>query len=331
MEIVAGVHQIRLPFPQDIPEYTNVYVVEGSKGNLLIDSGWDSSETLWAFREGLLEERLKFEDINWIVVTHIHPDHFGLASKLRDLCEAKVAVHVVEGELVESRYRDSDGLLRDVEDELSVNGVPQAELATLKEVSLWMKEFASPELPDVMLSDGDRLSTGPLEFEVLRTPGHSPGHICLYERRKRWLFSGDHVLFHTTPHVGFHPQSGANPLKDYIDSLRMLEELPVNFVFPGHGPVFNSLKLRAAEILDHHEQRKRAIVKVLSHGLKTAYEVATEIPWKPETDGVAFADLTPWERRLAVFETIAHLKFLSFQGKTARIERDGVAQYLARE
>jgi len=331
MEVVAGVHQIRLPFPQDIPEYTNVYVVEGSKGNLLIDSGWDSSETLWAFREGLMEERLKFEDINWIVVTHVHPDHFGLASKLKDLCQARVAVHVVEGELVESRYGDPHGLLRDVEEVLGRNGVPQPELATLRDVSLWMRQFASPEMPDVMLSDGDRISTGPLEFEVLRTPGHSPGHVCLYERKRRWLFSGDHVLFHTTPHVGFHPQSGENPLKDYIDSTRMLEELPANFVFPGHGPVFNSLKLRTAEILDHHEQRRRTIVKVLSQGLKTAYEVASETPWKPETGGVPYNDLGPWERRLAVFETIAHLKSLSFQGKVARIERDGVAQYLARE
>ena len=331
MEVVAGVHQIELPFPQDIPEYTNVYVVEGSKGNLLIDSGWDSSETLWAFREGLMAERLKFEDIDWIVVTHVHPDHFGLASKLKDLCQARVAVHVVEGELVESRYGESDGLLRDLEEMLGSNGVPQPELVTLKEVSLWMKQFASPEMPDVMLSDGDRISTGPLELEVLRTPGHSPGHVCLYERKKRWLFSGDHVLFNTIPHVGFHPQSGQNPLKDYIDSTRMLEELPVNFVFPGHGPVFNSLGLRAAEILDHHEQRKRAVLEALSHGLKTAYEVASETPWKPETGGVAYNDLVPWERRLAVFETIAQLKLLSFQGKTAKIERDGVAQYLARE
>jgi glyoxylase-like metal-dependent hydrolase (beta-lactamase superfamily II) len=331
MEIVAGVHQIRLPFPQDIPEYTNVYVVEGSKGNLLIDSGWDSSETLWAFREGLMEERLKFEDINWIVVTHVHPDHFGLAGKLKDLCQARVAVHVVEGELVESRYGDPEGLLRDVEEVLGRNGVPQPELATLRDVSLWMRQFASPQMPDVMLSDGDRVSTGPLEFEVLRTPGHSPGHVCLYERKRRWLFSGDHVLFHTTPHVGFHPQSGENPLKDYIDSTRMLEELPANFVFPGHGPVFNSLKLRTAEILDHHEQRRRAIVKVLSQGLKTAYEVASETAWKPEVGGVAYNDLGPWERRLAVFETIAHLKLLSFQGKIASIERDGAVQYLARE
>jgi len=331
MEIIAGVHQIRLPFPQGMPEYTNVYVVEGSNGNILIDSGWDDSEVIWAFREGLREDRLKFQDINWIVITHIHPDHYGLASKLKELCGAEVAVHRAEAGLINSRYKDFDGLLKDMGDMLNSNGVPQAELAELKQASLWMKQFVSPDLPDIMLDDGDRISNGTFGFEVLRTPGHSPGHVCLYEARKRWLFSGDHVLFNVTPHVGFHPQSGDNPLRDYIDSLIKVDRLGVNFVFPGHGPVFNSLKLRAAEIFNHHEQRKEAIMKVLNEGLKTAYQVAAEIPWKPELGGVAFSDLGSWDRRLAVLETIAHLKLLTSEGKVGKIDKDGVSLYLAKE
>ena len=331
MEIVSGVHQIRLPFPQSTPGYTNVYVVEGSNGNILIDSGWDDSEMIWAFRAGLKEDRLKLQDINWSVITHIHPDHYGLASKLKELCGAEVSVHRAEVGLINSRYKDFDGLLKDMGDLLSSNGVPQAELAELSQASLWMKQFVSPDLPDIMLDDGDRISNGSFGFEVLRTPGHSPGHICLYEARKRWLFSGDHVLFNATPHVGFHPQSGDNPLKDYIDSLIRVDGLGVNFVFPGHGPVFNSLKLRAAEIFYHHEARKEAIMKVLNDGLKTAYQVAAEIPWKLEMGGVAFNDLAPWDRRLAIFETIAHLKLLTFEGKVGKIDKDGISLYLAKE
>jgi len=331
MEIVSGVHQIRLPFPQGMPGYTNVYVVEGSKGNILIDSGWDDSEVIWAFREGLREERLKFQDINWIVITHIHPDHYGLASKLKELCGAEVAVHRTEVELINSRYKDFDGLLKDMGDMLSSNGVPQAELTELSQASLWMKQFVSPDLPDVVLDDGDRISNGSFGFEVLRTPGHSPGHICLYEARKRWLFSGDHVLFNATPHVGFHAQSGDNPLKDYIDSLIRVDSLGVNFVFPGHGPVFNSLKLRAAEIFNHHEERKRAIMKVLNEGLKTAYQVAAEISWKLELGGVAFSDLGSWDRRLAVLETIAHLKLLTSAGNVGKIDQEGFSLYLSKD
>lgn len=331
MEIIAGVHQIRLPFPQGMSGYTNVYVVEGDNGNILIDSGWGESEVIWAFREGLREDRLKFQDINWIVITHIHPDHYGLASKLKELCGAEVTVHRTEAGLINSRYKDFGGLLKDMGDMLSSNGVPQAELAELKQASLWMKQFVSPDLPDVMLDDGDRISNGSFGFEVLRTPGHSPGHICLYEEKKRWLFSGDHVLFDAIPHVGFHPQSGDNPMKDYIDSLEMVHSRSVNFVFPGHGPVFNSLKLRAAEIFGHHEQRKRAIMTVLADGLKTAYQVAAEIPWKLETGGVAFSDLGAWDRRLAMLETIAYLKLLASEGSVGKIDRGGVSLYLSKE
>ena len=330
MEIVAGVYQIKLPFPQGVPGNTNAYVVEGSKGNIMVDTGWDSSEALWAFREGLKENLLKFQDINWIVITHVHPDHYGLASKLKELCGAEVIMHRVEAGLINSRYKDFGGLLAEVEEELKKNGVPQTELTELKEASLWTKQFVSPDLPDVMLDDGDRLSNGSFEFEVVRTPGHSPGHMCLYEPRKKWLFCGDHVLFKTTPHVGFHPQSGDNPLGEYINSLKRLEALKTNFIFPGHGPVFNSLKLRAAEILQHHAQRERAIMKVLNEGLKTAYQVATGIPWRAEAVGT-FVNLSPWDRRLAILETIAHLKLLTFEGKVGKIDQEGTSLYLSKD
>jgi len=331
MEIVSGVHQIKLPFPEGMPGYTNVYVVEGSRGNILVDSGWGNSEVLWAFREGLRENRLKFQDINWVVITHIHGDHYGLASKLKEFCGAEVVMHRVEAGLINSRYKDFAGLLKQIEEELSRNGVPQFELSKLTEASIWMRQFVSPDLPDVMLDDGDRLSNGSFEFEVLRTPGHSPGHICLYEPRKKWLFCGDHVLFKAIPHAGFHPQSGDNPLGDYINSLERLGALKANFIFPGHGPVFNSLKLRAAEILQHHAQRERDIIKAMSSGFRTAYRVATEIPWKLEAGGIAFKDLAPWDRRLAILETIAHLRLLMVEGKVGKIDQGGISLYLSKD
>jgi glyoxylase-like metal-dependent hydrolase (beta-lactamase superfamily II) len=329
MEIISGIHQIKIPFPKGMLDYTNIYVVEGSEGNIMIDAGWDNPEAFSALREGLNEDRLKFQDIKKIVITHIHPDHYGLASKVKQLCGAKVAMHRIEAGLVDSRYVNFTELLKEMEEELSSNGVPQAELPEMKEASLWMKQFVLPDPPDIMLEDGDKLGNGSLEFEVLRTPGHSLGHICLYEPNRRLLFSGDHILFNITPHVGFHPQSGDNPLGDYISSLKMIEELRVNFVFPGHGPVFNSLKIRVAEILRHHEQRKKVIVESLSDGLKTAYQIAEEIPWVPEQRGVSFQDLALQDKRLAILETIAHLRLLMSEGNVGKIEKDGVSLYLA--
>lgn len=328
MRLVAGVHQIRLPFPQNITGYTNVYVIEGEKGNILVDSGWDWPGALWAFREGMKTDSLKFQDINWIVITHIHPDHYGLAGKLKDLCGARITMHRLEAELINSRYETSEVLLNKLSEELNKNGVPRDELTDMQDASLWMRKFVSSCQPEIILDEGDKISNGTFEFEVLRTPGHSLGHICLYEPNKRWFFSGDHVLFRTVPHIGLHPQSEDNPLDDYIKSLNRLQTMRINFVFPGHGPVFNSLKLRAAEILQHHEQRRKDIMKVLNEGLKTAYQIAVEIPWKGESRAERFSDLTPWDRRLAILQVMAHLKLLDSEGELGRIEREGVYVYL---
>lgn len=331
MEIVRGVHQISIPFPQGIPGQTNVYLVEGEEGDILIDAGWDTDQAFSALHEELKKARLKFGNIKMVVITHMHPDHYGLASKIKQLCGAKIAMHKAEVELINSRYVNFAELLKQLKDELSSNGVPQDELSELGEASLGMKQFVAAELPEVILDNGDRISNGSFEFEILHTPGHSLGHICLYEPNKSLLFCGDHVLFETIPHVGFHPQSGDNPLDAYISSLKVLEGLKVNFVFPGHGPVFNSLKLRIAEIIRYREQRKGVILRSLSSGLKTAYQVAGEIPWMLEQGGIAFGDLTPWDRRLALMEMIAHLKSLMAEGKIGKIDRDGVSSYLAKD
>ena len=331
MEIVSGIHQIRVPFPKDLSGYTNVYVLEGDEGNILIDAGWDAPESLWALREGLKADRLKLQDIKKIVITHIHPDHYGLASKVKQLTGARVAMHRIEAEFINPRYKDFEVLLKETEKVLRRNGVPQVELPELKDASLWMNQFVTPDLPEILLDDDDNISNGSFEIRVIETPGHSPAHICLYEARKKVLFSGDHVLYDITPHIGFNPQSGDNPLGDYISSLKKLERLEVNFVLPGHGPVFNSLRLKVADILYHHEQRKRHIIRVMNEGLKTAYQIAEDIPWMPKQGGTAFHDLAPWDRRLAVMETIAHLKLLSSEDKIGEVDMDGVSLYLAKD
>lgn len=328
MRLVAGVYQIRLPFPQNIEGYTNAYVIEGEKGNILVDSGWDWPGALWAFREGMRMDSLKFQDINWIVITHTHPDHYGLAGKLKDLCGAKVAMHSLEAELIDSRYETSVALLNKMSEELNKNGVPKEELTDMQNASLWMRKFVFPCQPEIILDEGDKISNGTFEFEILCTPGHSPGHICLYEPDKKWLFSGDHILSQTVPHIGLHLQSGDNPLDDYIKSLNKLGTKKINFVFPGHGSVFNSLKMRATEILRRQELRRKDILKVLNEGLKTAYQIAVEIPWNGKVMVEKFSDLTPLDRRLAMLHTMAHLKLLDSEEEIGRIEQEGVYVYL---
>ncbi len=325
MEIVRGVHQIKIPMPQSSLEQINVYIIEGEEGNLLIDTGWNTPEAFDALKGGLRQIGFSFKDIKQIVVTHTHPDHYGAVGRLTQLSGAKLALHEAEIPLINSRYVNFDNLLKEMEEYLRKNGVPTRELPTLQKASLWVKELVVPVQPEIILKNGDKLTTGSFELEVLHTPGHSIGHICLYEAQRKLLFSGDHILSEITPHIGLHPQSGDNPLGDFIKSLKEIEELEVNFVFPGHGAAFSGLKQKIWDILYHHEQRERAVTKVIQDELKTAYQIANELPWKPEEGGINFKDLTPWDKRLAILETLAHLQFMISEDKAEKIiENDRV-------
>jgi glyoxylase-like metal-dependent hydrolase (beta-lactamase superfamily II) len=331
MRILNGVHQIKTPAPENAPWHTNIYLIEGSDGHILVDSGWDSQESLWALQEGIKAANLKLRDIKKVVITHIHPDHYGLSTKLKQICGAQVAIHRIDAGFIFPRYKNFDGLIKKTEELLRQNGVPEDELLQLKEASLWMNKYVTPDLPEVKLEDGDTISNDSFEFDVLWTPGHSPGHVCLYEREKKFILTGDHVLYDTTTHVGFNPQSGDNPLGDYISSLKKLERLKVNFILPGHGPVFNALGLRIEKILQHHEGRKRAIMRSLRDGLKTAHEIAQQIPWMVNEGGTAFQDLPVWDKRMAVNETIAHLKLLIEEDRVGNVDMDGASLYLNKD
>lgn len=331
MEVLRGVHQIKIPFPEGISRETNIYVLEGTRGNIVVDSGWDCQESLWAFQESMRANFLKLQDIKQIVITHMHPDHYGLASKIKQLCGAKIAMHKLEAGFILPRYKDYVDLIKKTEAELRQNGVPKEELPQLKEASLWMKKYVIPDVPEVLLEDGDTISNGSFELEVIWTPGHSPGHICLYEPDRKFILTGDHVLYDTTPHIGVNPQSSNNPLGDYVSSLQRLARLKVSFALPGHGPVFNALGLRIDKILQHHEQRKNAIMKALRSGPKTAYEIAGQIPWMTDEGGAPFENLGVWDRRMAITETIAHLRLLIEEDRVGNIEMEGASTYLSKE
>ena len=331
MRILNGVHQIKTPGPGSASWSTNVYAIEGGDGHILVDCGWDSQESLWALQEGLRTANLKLRDIKKVVITHIHPDHYGLSTKIKQICGAQAAIHRIDAGFIFPRYKDFADLIKKTEELLRQNGAPADELPQLTEASLWMNKYVTPDSPEVMLEDGDIISNDSFEFEVLWTPGHSPGHVCLYERDKKFILTGDHVLYDTTPHVGFNPQSGDNPLSDYISSLKKLESLKVHFILPGHGPVFNALGLRIDKILQHHEGRERAIMKSLRNGLQTAYAIAQQIPWMVNGGDIAFRDLGVWDKRMAVTETIAHLKLLVEEDKVGNVDMDGASLYLSKD
>lgn len=330
MEIIPGIHQFKLPIPAPDGQlnHVNVYLIGAAGDWILVDAGWNTDEAFHTLENQLAEAGIGFKDINRIVITHFHVDHYGLAGRLKELSGAKVAMHRVEKEFIDSRYVNMDELLAEIARWLHANGVPDEELPNLQKASLAVRKFAVPVLPDIVLEGGESITAGPFSFEVLWTPGHSLGHICLYEPARKILLSGDHILPDTFSNVGLHPQSGDNPLQDYLDSLRACERLEVDLVLPAHEGVFTNLKQRIGELYRHQEERKGAILGAVKGVGSTACEISHHVSWIVNGVTLSYDELLPLDKRLAVMSTLAHLEPLRKEGRITRVLEEGIYYYI---
>jgi glyoxylase-like metal-dependent hydrolase (beta-lactamase superfamily II) len=306
MEVAPGVIRVVLPMPFELKQ-VNVYLLRDGSGYTLIDTGLQTDESRLALKAGLLEANIPLERISRILITHIHPDHFGLAAELRERTRAELVIHRLEVALMEPRYARAEDLVEDVARWLHTHGVPPAEAEFLKSASLSARELVSVVEPDRLLEGAERLALDGTFVSAVWTPGHSPGHCCFYLPDRRLLFSGDHLLPRISPNIGLHPQSGANPLADYLASLERIDRLPIETVLPAHGDPFDDAKERIETIRSHHRERKNAILALAQQDSKTGWQLALDL-----FKGVMARNV--FQQRLALQETLAHCQALAEDG-----------------
>ncbi|MCI0778169.1 MAG: MBL fold metallo-hydrolase [Chloroflexi bacterium] len=322
-EVLSGLYQLKVPIPNNPIGYVLPYLIPGDDGYTLVDSGWNTPEAFAALEAELKEVGVSFEQIKRLLVTHVHPDHYGLAGKIKEICGAEVIVHQRERDFIRSRYRQPEQLLERMANWLIENGVPEDEMPDMQQSSMPARAFVVPVDPDTVLWGGETLDFGVYRFEVFWTPGHSPGHICFYERAQRVLLTGDHVLPTVTPNVSLHPQQQGNPLGDYLASLERLMPLEVEEVLPAHEYSFPDLQGRLREIIDHHDTRLDEMLAIVGDDGATAYDVASAIVWTTGT----FDSFSHWTRRAAISETLAHLEYMVYQGRLHQTKEDGIIRY----
>jgi len=293
-------------------KHVNVYVLRDGEYFTLIDTGLQTDESRQALNQKLAALTVPVERINRILITHIHPDHFGLAGELRERTGAELVIHRLEVALMEPRYARAEDLVHDVAAWLSKNGVPPAEAEFLKSASMAAREFVSVVEPDTLLEGAERLPIDGTDIEVVWTPGHSPGHCCFHWPARGVLFSGDHLLPKISPNIGLHPQSGADPLDDYVFSLQRIRRLEVETVLPAHGDPFYDHRGRIGEIIEHHEARKAALVRLAGAGAKSGWQLAAEL-----FQGIMQRNV--FQQRLALQETLAHCQSLAVDGRLQKL------------
>jgi glyoxylase-like metal-dependent hydrolase (beta-lactamase superfamily II) len=327
LEIAPGIYQLKVPIPDNALGHLNCYLIEGKDGWLLIDTGWYTVEAFDSLQKGLKDLGLTTTDISTMIITHIHPDHFGLAGKIKQVSpRTKLLTHQWEADMIESRYIKLTNLIDKMSVMLQSHGVPSLDRSALESASMPALQFVTVTFPDRILYGGEIISTGVYDLEVIWTPGHSPGHVCLYEPKNRFLFSGDHILPSITPNISYHVQSGGNPLGDYIGALHKLQNMPVAKVLPAHEDIFSGLRNRIEQIIVHHDRRKAEIQEVVANGLHNAWEIAPHITWDTP---VPWDQFPPLHKRSAVTEVIAHLECMRWEGTVWRTIEGNCISYIA--
>ncbi|WP_116248374.1 MBL fold metallo-hydrolase [Nocardiopsis sp. FIRDI 009] len=324
--VCPGVHRIPLPLPNDVLRAVNVYVLEDlaeDDGLVMIDGGWTIPEARKALEEGLTAIGRDLAEIRDILVTHVHRDHYTHAVELRRSLGCRVHLGAGERrglELLNERRGGLPFLLR------TLRGAGAAALAD--EVRSVYPDDYDPrdwETPNRWLGQETlRFPGGGLR--VVPTPGHTRGHVVYLDERRGLMFSGDHVLPHITPSVGFEPADpDGRPLADFLDSLHLMTRYADARLLPAHGPVTDSAHARVAELLAHHRGRLRATLAVLGEGAHDAFTVARGLTWTRR--GTPFDGLDAVNRMLAVNETAAHLDVLVLRGGATVETADGVHRY----
>lgn len=321
-EIVLNVYQLELPLPNDPLGHVNAYLIRGEDGCLLVDTGYRNEESFGSLRKQIAEFGIATEDISQVVSTHIHPDHYDAAGRLRELSDATIALHYLERDLI-SIYSNFGEFIKEELEWMRLNGMPTDKfLQLLSEVRStrpeWI-EFPAPVLPDSTLNGGETISVGSFDFEVLWTPGHSPGHICLYEPTREILVSGDHILPDITTDVCLEPISRPNPLADYLNSLKQIRRLKVNLVLPGHRQPFIGLRQRIDDIMRNIRQRSCEILSTLQNQAKTGYQISNELAWVRNGKQVRYQDMNALDRWISMLNTLAHLESMRAKRKVEKV------------
>lgn len=318
--LLPNLYQLRLPLPFAL-NHVNVYLLRDAQGWTVVDTGLHTSagETGWqaAFAELSIEPR----QIHTIVLTHFHPDHFGMAGWLHERSGARVLLAPREIELAEEvwmhRADHDDPSLR----HFLRHGMPADLVKQVVGAIAALRAATRPHPPLTPLPAGTWLTMGERRFLAIHAPGHSDGQLVFYAPDDRLALVGDQVLLKITPHIGVWPESEPDPLRKYLASLNELATLEVELALPGHGKTITGWAERVAELQAHHHERLAAMLEAVRNGAETAFAVAQHV--------FAVERFTPHEARFAIAETIAHLELLVADGMITRHEDDELVRYTA--
>jgi glyoxylase-like metal-dependent hydrolase (beta-lactamase superfamily II) len=317
-ELPAGVLRARLPTPFAVGTVNCYVLVEPPV--TVVDPGTVTPASLECLRAMLDGAGCSLDDVEQVVVTHAHPDHFGAA--------AWVARHsgsvILAGRAEVAALRgEEDGEQRSAM--MTAFGVPASLIRGV--AAAWrlggVVEWAD-RVTVVPVDDGDVIHAGGRVLTANVTAGHAPGHLSLWCDDAKLLVSGDHLLARIVPLPGLEPSSTGtghrHSLDEYLSSLPRFVALDPAVVLPGHGEAFTGVGVLARRLEAHHADRcatVRAVVAELGH--PTPFDVAQQLLWNADGNRLL----------RGVAEVVGHLDLLEHDGDVVADAEGPLLRYRA--
>lgn len=299
------IYHIDIPLKKNALKNLNCYVIKTGKESLVIDTGFNTEECKQALLQGLDELSVDYTKTR-LFITHLHTDHLGLAEEFEKRgCE----IFMGETEYHYFSYIQSGDYWDEIDRLFLKEGFPLEELNLQKKDNPARVYGIKHVFPAVCVKDGDYINIGDSVLECIETPGHTPGHMCLYLRKENIMFSGDHILYNITPNIMFRPNTG-NPLEQYLKSLEKIDRYDVKLTLPAHRwGVGKDIHQRIKEIKKHHELRLQEVTAIVNNNRpQNAYETAGYMKWS--LHGADWGNAPKQQKWFAVGEAIAHLRYL---------------------
>jgi glyoxylase-like metal-dependent hydrolase (beta-lactamase superfamily II) len=317
--IMDAMERAKIPTPFSVGQVNCYLFVEN--GLTVLDPGPATTEAYEELESSLTCLGYSVDDINRILITHPHMDHFGLAGRIVEESGAQVFAHEDAVENLSDPIGSFEKEQEYFRPFLLSMGMPQDTIDTVLELPEAYTDYQDPVAVTNELADGDVVDVG-VNLACVSTLGHAPGSLCYLAASEDAMFTGDHVLPDSTPNplLTLAPDSDdgrTRSLPTYLESLRKVREIDVTVGYGGHGEPMLTLQNRVQETISHHQDRKERIANLIEHESMTAYQLMKEV----------FSDLPATEMFPGMSEVIGHLDLLEDENRVMISEIDGVKRY----
>lgn len=320
-EVYSNIYKNEILLPNNPLKAINSYIIRGEDRNLIIDTGFNIPGCKDAFMKGMEELGIELKKTS-LLVTHLHSDHSGLAAALQKegvtVCAGAIDGRLIN-EMTEEAYWDrfkDYGRLFDLEkDNISFHDHPGYKYCPKEPIDF------------IYLKEGDVLKVGEYTFEIVDIPGHTPGHIGLYERKHKLFFCGDHILDKITPNITFWGFE-QDILSVYFNNLRKVAQYDIALLLTAHRSTVKYHRKRIQELLEHHRLRLNEILMIIKESKKSVRDTAAAMHWELRYD--RWEDFPNPQKWFAAGEAMAHLEHLVATGEAEKIKESEIIYYKAK-